>query len=194
MSHTGRPEFRMNCLRVQGSFSKTRIFMTSGGGEFFHFVRRRHYFHSAEGIYVRKARVVIQRMTNRRAVFFSLRVTPPLWQSGVVARHPSGGRTSLLEGIFALNEPIRARLFYWPAGPNPVVTISTRVGTDSSLYLIRGYTKAVPRASSPAFGLIEHAYSATCTGQAPSRLPRFHDWFWSCGLLRLPVSTASQSC
>ena len=31
--------------------------------------------------------------------------------SGVVARHPSGGGTSLLEGIFPLNEPIRARLF-----------------------------------------------------------------------------------
>ena len=31
--------------------------------------------------------------------------------SGVVARHPSGWGTSLLEGIFPLNEPIRARLF-----------------------------------------------------------------------------------
>ena len=30
---------------------------------------------------------------------------------GVVARHPSGGGTSLLEGIFPLNWPIRARLF-----------------------------------------------------------------------------------
>ena len=25
MSHTGRPEFRLNCLSVQGSFSKTRF-------------------------------------------------------------------------------------------------------------------------------------------------------------------------
>ena len=34
MSHTGRPEFRLNCLSVHGSFSKTRSFMTSGGGDF----------------------------------------------------------------------------------------------------------------------------------------------------------------
>ena len=32
-------------------------------------------------------------------------------ESGVVAHHPSGWGTSLLEGIFPLNEPIRARLF-----------------------------------------------------------------------------------
>ena len=38
---------------------------------------------------------------------------------GVVARHPSGGGTSLLEGIFPFNWPIRARLFYWPPGPRP---------------------------------------------------------------------------
>ena len=36
--------------------------------------------------------------------------------------------TSLLEGIFPLNWPIRARLFLLAPGPNPVVTISTRVG------------------------------------------------------------------
>ena len=37
-------------------------------------------FHSAKGIYVRKARVVIQQMTDRRGVFFPLHVmiTPPL--------------------------------------------------------------------------------------------------------------------
>ena len=44
-------------------------------------------------------------MTDRRGVFFWLHVTPH------VARHPSGGGTSLLEGIFPLNWPIRARLF-----------------------------------------------------------------------------------
>ena len=46
----------------------------------------RRSFHSTKGIYVRKARVVIQQMTDRRGVFFSLHVTPPL--------------TSLLEGLW----------------------------------------------------------------------------------------------
>ena len=41
---------------------------------------------------------------------FSSRCTSSC-HSGVVARHPSGWGTSLLEGIFPLNEPIRARLF-----------------------------------------------------------------------------------
>ena len=54
-------------------------------------------------------------------------------ESGVVVHHPSGWGTSLLEGIFPLNERIRARYFYWPPGPNPVVTISTRVGPGSRL-------------------------------------------------------------
>ena len=87
-------------------------------------------FYSTKGIYVRKARVVIQQMTDRRGVFISLHGTSPLWGCGtpslrwgggggdftpqlsrVVARHPSVGGTSLLEGIFPLNEPIRACLF-----------------------------------------------------------------------------------
>ena len=42
----------------------------------------RRSFHSTKGIYVRKARVVIQQMTDRRGVFFSLHVTPPLWGCG----------------------------------------------------------------------------------------------------------------
>ena len=42
----------------------------------------RRSFHSTKGIYVRKARVVIQQSTDRRGVFFSLHVTPPLWGCG----------------------------------------------------------------------------------------------------------------
>ena len=42
----------------------------------------RRSFHSAKGIYVCKARVVIQQITDRRDVFFSLHVTPPLWGGG----------------------------------------------------------------------------------------------------------------
>ena len=68
----------------------------------------RRSFHSTKGIYVRKGRVVIQQM--RIDVAFSSRCTSRR-HSGVVARHPSGGGTSLLEGIFPLNEPIRAHLF-----------------------------------------------------------------------------------
>ena len=87
----------------------------------------RRSFHSAKGIYVRKARVVIQQMTDRRGVFFSLHVTLPLWGCGT----PSiGWGNFLLEGIFPLNEPIRVRLFLLAPRPkpNPVVTMSTRLG------------------------------------------------------------------
>ena len=42
----------------------------------------RRSFHSPKGIYVRKAGVMIQQMTDRRGVFFSLHVTPPLWSCG----------------------------------------------------------------------------------------------------------------
>ena len=83
--------------------------------------------------------------------------------SGVVARHPSGGGTSLLEGIFPMNEPIRARLFLLAPRPksrrhhinkgwawfeaNPLVgskledncfdflLVQTRVGIDDVLIL-----------------------------------------------------------
>ena len=53
---------------------------------------------------------IVTRDDRRIDVAFSSRCTSHR-HSGVVARHPSGGGTSLLEGIFPLNEPIRARLF-----------------------------------------------------------------------------------
>ena len=51
---------------------------------------------------------------------------------GVVVRHPSGGGTSLLEGIFPLNWPIRARLFL--LAPRP----------KSRRHHIRGYKIPLP--------------------------------------------------
>ena len=53
---------------------------------------------------------IVTRDDRRIDVAFSSRCTSSR-HSGVVARHPSGWGTSLLEGIFPLNEPIRARLF-----------------------------------------------------------------------------------
>ena len=53
---------------------------------------------------------IVTRDDRRIDVAFSSRCTSSR-HAGVVARHPSGWGTSLLEGIFPLNEPIRARLF-----------------------------------------------------------------------------------
>ena len=47
--------------------------------------------------YVRKARGMIQQMTDQRGAFFSLHVTLP--RSGVVARHPSVGELPFLKGF-----------------------------------------------------------------------------------------------
>ena len=88
-------------------------------------------FHSAEGIYVRKARVVIQQMTDRRGVFFSFRVTPPLWGCGAPLAI-LGGLPFLKKFSLLMNQSERV-YFYWPPRPNPVVTMSTRVGPGSRL-------------------------------------------------------------
>ena len=52
-------------------------------------------FYSTKRIYVRKARVVIQQMTDRRGVFISLHGTSPLWGCGTPSlRWGGGGGTS----------------------------------------------------------------------------------------------------
>ena len=91
----------------------------------------RRYFHSAKGIHVRKARVVIQQMTVRRVVFFSLRVTPPLWGCGA----PSLGWGNFPSWRDFPFERTNQSAFIF-TGPNPVVTISTRVGPGSRLCLM----------------------------------------------------------
>ena len=52
---------------------------------------------------------------------------------GVVARHPSGGELPFLKGFSLWTDQSERVYFYWPPGPNPVVTISTRVGPGSRL-------------------------------------------------------------
>ena len=94
----------------------------------------RRSFHSAKGIYVRKARVVIQQTTDRRGVFFSLNVTPPLL--GLWRAIPRVGELPFLKGFSLWTDQSERVYFYWPPGPNPVVTISTRVGPGSRLEAI----------------------------------------------------------
>ena len=52
---------------------------------------------------------------------------------GVVACHPSGGELPFLKGFSLWTDQSERVYFYWPPGPNPVVTISTRVGPGSRL-------------------------------------------------------------
>ena len=94
----------------------------------------RRSFHSAKGIYVRKARVVTHDSTNDAG---------STWSFLLVARHaatlrlwranPWVGELPFLKGFSLWTDQSERVYFYWPPGPNPVVTISTRVGPGSRL-------------------------------------------------------------
>ena len=64
-----------------------------------------------------------------------LAATTGLWRA--IPRGGGGGELPFLKGFSLWTDQSERVYFYWPPGPNPVVTMSTRVGPSSRLDVLR---------------------------------------------------------